>query len=183
MSVISVTHCCVRLVVFQVVAARCCWITCHTWALFSLSLWLTKAPRELTMLWRKCMHMTWCVRILTTLWTLHRFLTEKTYARWLIQRSACVFCDFYGLHYCPTLVNSDWFYCLGFTFLVPAHPDSPGENLESRKMVIVVYGPIVCVCLTITFERSDLWPRYLVHWYILTLSRSTLMVKVIGQRL
>jgi len=26
----------------------------------------------------------------------------------------------------------------GFTFLVPAHPGSPGENPESRKMVVVV---------------------------------------------
>jgi len=27
-------------------------------------------------------------------------------------------------------VNPDWFYLLGFTFLVPAHPDSPGQNLR-----------------------------------------------------
>jgi len=26
----------------------------------------------------------------------------------------------------------------GFTFLVPAHPGSPGQNPESRKMVVVV---------------------------------------------
>jgi len=26
----------------------------------------------------------------------------------------------------------------GFTFLVPAHPDSPGQNPESRKTVVVV---------------------------------------------
>ena len=26
----------------------------------------------------------------------------------------------------------------GFTFLIPAYPDSPGQNPESRKMVIVV---------------------------------------------
>jgi len=27
---------------------------------------------------------------------------------------------------------------VGFTFLVPAHPCSPGQNPESRKMVVVV---------------------------------------------
>jgi len=26
------------------------------------------------------------------------------------------------------LANPDWFYFPGFTFLVPAHPDSPGQN-------------------------------------------------------
>jgi len=25
-------------------------------------------------------------------------------------------------------VNPDWFYLPGFTFLVPAHPGSPGQN-------------------------------------------------------
>ena len=25
-------------------------------------------------------------------------------------------------------VNPDWFYLPGFTFLVPIHPDSPGQN-------------------------------------------------------
>ena len=36
-------------------------------------------------------------------------------------------------------VNPDWFYLPGFyLFLVPAYPDSPGQNPESRKMVVVV---------------------------------------------
>jgi len=26
----------------------------------------------------------------------------------------------------------------GFTFLIPAHPSSPGQNPESRKMVVIV---------------------------------------------
>jgi len=30
----------------------------------------------------------------------------------------------------------------GFTFLVPAHPGSPGQNLEGRKMVVVAVGII-----------------------------------------
>jgi len=35
-------------------------------------------------------------------------------------------------------VNPDWFYLPGFTFLVLAHPGSPGQNPDSRKMVVVV---------------------------------------------
>jgi len=34
-------------------------------------------------------------------------------------------------------MNPDWFYLPGFTFLVLAHPSSPGQNLESHKMVVV----------------------------------------------
>jgi len=40
----------------------------------------------------------------------------------------------------------------GFTFLVPAHPGSPGQNPDSRKMVVVVcmlfdlYINIKCIC-------------------------------------
>jgi len=40
------------------------------------------------------------------------------------------------------LVNPDWFNLPSFTFLVPAHPGSPGHNPESRKMVVIVV--IVC---------------------------------------
>jgi len=36
-------------------------------------------------------------------------------------------------------VNPYWFYLAGFTFLVPAHPGSPGQNPKGHKMV-------VCVC-------------------------------------
>jgi len=36
-------------------------------------------------------------------------------------------------------VNPEWYiFLLGFTFLVPAHPGSPGQNPEGRKMVVVV---------------------------------------------
>jgi len=35
-------------------------------------------------------------------------------------------CQYHSLSLAP--VNSDWFYLPGFTFLVPAHPDSPGQN-------------------------------------------------------
>jgi len=39
------------------------------------------------------------------------------------------------------LVNPDWFYLPGFTFLVPAYAGSPGQNPRGRKMVVCV-----CVC-------------------------------------
>ena len=35
-------------------------------------------------------------------------------------------------------VSPDWFYCPSFTFLVPAHPDSPGQSPGGHKMVVVV---------------------------------------------
>ena len=37
-------------------------------------------------------------------------------------------CHCHSLSLAP--VNPDWFYLPGFTFLVPAHPGSPGQNLE-----------------------------------------------------
>ena len=43
---------------------------------------------------------------------------------------------------------------------------------------------VVCMCVrTITFELSDLWPRYLARWFILTRSRSNSKVKVTEQKL
>jgi len=39
-------------------------------------------------------------------------------------------------HWAP--VNPDWFYLPGFTFLVPAHSVSPGQNPEGHKTVVVV---------------------------------------------
>jgi len=36
------------------------------------------------------------------------------------------------------LVNSDWFYLPGFTFLVLAHPGSPRQSPGGYKMVVVV---------------------------------------------
>jgi len=37
-------------------------------------------------------------------------------------------CHCHSLSLAP--VNPDWFYLPGFTFLVPAHPGSPGQNPE-----------------------------------------------------
>ena len=35
-------------------------------------------------------------------------------------------------------VNPDWFYLPGFTFLVLAHPGSPGQNPKGHKTVVYV---------------------------------------------
>ena len=43
----------------------------------------------------------------------------------------------------------------------------------------------VCVCMsvyTITFEAVDIDTSFLLGWYILTISKSSLSVKVIGSR-
>ena len=32
----------------------------------------------------------------------------------------------------------DWFYLLGFIFLVPVHPGSPGQSPGGREIVVVV---------------------------------------------
>jgi len=56
----------------------------------------------------------------------------------------------------PLPVNPDWFYLPGFTFLVPPHPGSPGQNPESHKMVVVV----VCASLTISIiDCKCYWTR------------------------
>jgi len=42
-------------------------------------------------------------------------------------------------------VNADWYiYLPVFTFLVPAHLGSPGQNPEGRKTVVVVVVLVVC---------------------------------------
>ena len=48
-------------------------------------------------------------------------------------------------------VNPDWFYLPSFTFLVPAHPDSPGQSPGGRKKVVVV---VVVVTLSRTLASS-----------------------------
>ena len=48
-------------------------------------------------------------------------------------------------------VNPDWFYLPGFTFLVPAHPFSPGQNPEGSKMVVCA---CVCVCVFVLVNRN-----------------------------
>ena len=41
---------------------------------------------------------------------------------------------------------------------------------------------VVCVCMFINFEAVDIEISFLVWWYILTISRSSLSTKVIGSR-
>jgi len=42
---------------------------------------------------------------------------------------------------------------IGFTFLVPAHPGSPGQRAVKRVCGCVC----VCVCLVVSEERMDHW--------------------------
>ena len=44
---------------------------------------------------------------------------------------------------CNASVNPDWFALPGFTFLVPAHPGSPGQSPGGHKMVVVVVVVVV----------------------------------------
>jgi len=37
-----------------------------------------------------------------------------------------------------TISCSCWFYVLGFMFLVPVHPGSPGKSPGGRKVIVVV---------------------------------------------
>jgi len=50
----------------------------------------------------------------------------------------------------------------GFTFLVPAYPDSPGQNPESHKMVVVVvvYDRELTVYMTINDLNAILSDEY-----------------------
>jgi len=49
-------------------------------------------------------------------------------------------------------VNADWFYLPGFTFLVPAHPGSPGESPGGRKTILVV---VVVVAVVVAVAVVD----------------------------
>ena len=54
-------------------------------------------------------------------------------------------CHCHSLSVAP--VNPHWFYLPGFTFLVLAHPGSPGHSPGDRKMVaVVVVVVVVVVC-------------------------------------
>jgi len=56
-------------------------------------------------------------------------------------------------------VNWDWFYLPGFTFLVPAHPDSPGRNPRGPYNSYVR----VCVyCVSCQWHSNDLMHPNLV---------------------
>ena len=61
-------------------------------------------------------------------------------------------------------VNADWFYLPGFTFLVPAHPGSPGQSPGGHQMVVVVVVVVVIVkkiwqvMHTIIIKNDTDWP-------------------------
>jgi len=42
---------------------------------------------------------------------------------------------------------------IGFTFLVPAHPGSPGQRAVKRMRVCVCARACVCVCVTVAICR------------------------------
>ena len=65
----------------------------------------------------------------------------------------------------------------------------PGHILVFTSRVcgrgnVFVVSVCVCVCSVraITFEPVDIETSFLVWWYILTISRSSLSIKVIGSR-
>jgi len=51
-------------------------------------------------------------------------------------------CHCHSLSLAP--VNPDWFYLPGFTFLVPAHPGSPGQNPEEPLKRLCVSSFLHC---------------------------------------
>jgi len=54
-------------------------------------------------------------------------------------------CHCHSLPFAP--INPYWFYLPGFTFLIPAHPGSPGQIPGGRKTVVVV----------VVVKRKSLW--------------------------
>jgi len=61
-------------------------------------------------------------------------------------------------------VNPDWFYVPGFTFLVPAHPGSPGQNHNVKQGCNTVECVCVCACmLQDFFYRCTLFQSFFVN--------------------
>ena len=57
-------------------------------------------------------------------------------------------CHCHSLSLAP--VNPDWFYLPGFTFLVPAHPDSPGQNPWGLCFCVCACA-CACACVSLLF--------------------------------
>jgi len=51
-------------------------------------------------------------------------------------------------------VNSDWLYLSGFTFLVPAHPGSPGQDSESNNTIVIVVVVVEIVLVHCMHKHS-----------------------------
>jgi len=62
-------------------------------------------------------------------------------------------------------VNPDWFYLPGFTFLVPAHPGSPGQNPESRKTGVAVVVVTECGVTVKSRVASRVEREIRTRWY------------------
>jgi len=80
-------------------------------------------------------------------------------------------CNYHSLSFAP--VNPDWLYLPGFTFLIPAHPDSTRQSPGDHKMVVVVVVVvyfyvslgiwcILCSLLLLCFVSSVLAKRLTV---------------------
>ena len=52
---------------------------------------------------------------------------------------------------------------IGFTFLVPAHPGSPGQRVVKRVCVCVWLAPLRVILFTIML--LSYWLKSVVHWY------------------
>ena len=69
---------------------------------------------------------------------------------------------------------------IAFTFLVPAHPGSPGQNPESCKMLVVVVVVVVvlgrgakccseCVCMSVWMYTNCYWIESYCEYHFSTL--------------
>jgi len=64
-----------------------------------------------------------------------------------VQVQICIrpsWCHCHSLSLAP--VNPEWFHLAGFTFLVPAHLGSPGQNQRGHKTVVCV------VCVSVLYQ-------------------------------
>jgi len=50
---------------------------------------------------------------------------------------------------------------IGFTFLVPAHPDSPGERAVKQVCVCVVTGQLPDIGSVVRVRWADVWGAYM----------------------
>jgi len=110
---------------------------------------------------------------------------------WRIGQQYCIWPDSY------THKNCHWL-CSAYRAYANVNPGLLWTgNICSLVIIIATtlllqataMGPVFNMCLpvclsvcgrTITFERNDLWPRYLARWFIVTLYRPSLKVNVIG---
>jgi len=78
------------------------------------------------------------------------------------------------------LVNPDWFYVLGFTFLLPAHPDSPGQSPEGHKTVVVVLSTLFLDFWSMLFVKVYYSLSLSILKWFYTVFRSLILVVMIN---